>query len=86
MQELIIAILGAAGAIIALRAFDKYNLDKQQKRLEQKVGELEKKQAHLEGEQAQEDKETQQKVDEIEKEKNTKRSRESLVDWFQKRE
>ena len=85
MTELIVAVLGAGGAILALRLFDKYNIDKNQKKLEKKVAENDKKIAGLEGEQRQEDKETQRKVDEIENEKNDKPSGSSLADWFEKR-
>lgn len=85
MTELIVAVLGAAGAIIALRAFDKFNINKQQKRLEDKVKENDKKQAGLEGEQRQEDAETQRKVDEITNEQNEKPTGGDLADWFNKR-
>lgn len=85
MQELIVAILGAAGAIIALRAFDKYNINKHQKKLEDKVKENDKEIAGLEGEQKQEDKETQRKVDEINKEQNDKPTGSDLSDWFNRR-
>jgi 3-polyprenyl-4-hydroxybenzoate decarboxylase len=85
MTELIVAILGAAGAIVALRAFDKFNINKGQKKLEDKVKENDKKQAGLEGEQRQEDKETQRKVDEITKEQNDKPTGSDLSDWFNRR-
>ena len=85
MQELIIAVLGVAGLLIGIKLFDNYNIDKNQKKLENKVKENDKKIAGLEGEQRQEDKETQRKVDEITKEQNTKQSSSSLVDWFRSR-
>lgn len=85
MTELIVAILGAAGAIIALRAFDKFNIDRNQKKLEARVKENDKKIAGLEGEQKQEDKETQRKVDEINKEQNDKPTGSDLADWFNRR-
>jgi len=85
MTELIVAALGAGLGLIILRFFDKWNVDKNQKKLEDRVKENDKKQAHLEGEQAQEDKETGRKVDEIEKEQNDKPSGQSLSDWFNRR-
>lgn len=85
MQELLIAVLGAGGLIIALRTFDKYNVGRQQKKLELSSRDFAKIEATLRGEQKQEDKETKEKVDEIEQEKNTKQSADSLVDFFRKR-
>lgn len=85
MTELIVAILGAGGAIFLLRLFDKYNIDKHQKKLEAKVKENDKKIARLEGEQTQEDKETERKVDEITNEQNDKPSGDNLADWFNRR-
>jgi 3-polyprenyl-4-hydroxybenzoate decarboxylase len=85
MTELIVAILGAGGAILALRLFDKHNINKQQERLEKKVVENDKKIARLEGEQAQEDKQTKEKVDEIDREKNDKPSSSDLSAWFNRR-
>lgn len=85
MTELIVAVLGAAGAIIALRAFDKFNIDRNQKKLEARVKQNDKKIAGLEGEQKQEDKETKEQVDEITKEQNDKPSGQSLSDWFNRR-
>lgn len=85
MTELIVAVLGAGGAILLLRLFDKANIDKNQKKLEQKVAENEKQIARLEGEQAQEDKDTQNKVDEIEKEQNDSPTGSNLADWFNRR-
>lgn len=85
MQELLIAVLGAGGLIIALRTFDKSNVGRQQKKLELSSRDFAKIEATLRGEQKQEDKETMEKVDEIEQEKNTKQSADSLVDFFRKR-
>lgn len=85
MQELIIGIICAFGGIVLIRTFDRFNVNKGQKKLESKVKENDKKIAGIEGEQRQEDKETQRKVDEINKEQNDKPSGQSLSDWFNRR-
>lgn len=85
MQELIVALVGAGLGVIILRTFTNWNVNKNQKKLEDKVSDNDKKQAHLEGEQAQEDKETKEKVDAITDEQNTKLSGSSLADWFNRR-
>lgn len=85
MQDLVIAVLGVAGLLIGIKVFDNFNVNRGQKKLEDKVKENDKKQAGLEGEQRQEDKETQRKVDEITKEQNDKPSGQSLADWFNNR-
>lgn len=86
MTELIVAVLGAAGAIVALRAFDKFNIGRNQKKLETRVKENDKKIAGLEGEQKQEDKETKEKVDAIDKEKANNPTKSDLSDWFNRRQ
>jgi 3-polyprenyl-4-hydroxybenzoate decarboxylase len=85
MTELIVAVLGACGALVCLRLFDKARINKGQEKLNSKIKESDKTQARLEGEQAQEDKETQRKVDEITKEQNKKPTGQSLSDWFNSR-
>lgn len=85
MEQLIIAILGAAGALIVFRQFDKGRVSRKQTELDKKVKESDKTQARLEGEQAQEDKETQRKVDEITDEQNNKPTGSNLADWFNRR-
>lgn len=85
MQDLIYAALGVVAILIGVKAFDNFNVNRNQKNLEKKVSDNDKKQAGLEGEQRQEDKETQRRVDEIEKEKNDKPSGGSLADWFNNR-
>lgn len=85
MQELIIAIVCTFGGILAIKAFDNYNITKNQKKLEDKVKESDKAQARLEGQQEQEDKETQRRVDEITEEQNNKPNSSSLTDWFTRR-
>jgi len=85
MQELIVALVGAGLGVIILRTFTNWNVNKNQKKLENVVTENDKKQAHLEGEQAQEDKETKEKVDEITKEQNDKPTGSDLASWFNRR-
>ena len=85
MQELIVALVGAGLGVIILRVFTNWKVNKNQKKLEDKVTENDKKQAHLEGEQAQEDKETQEKVDDLEKQKNEKPTGSDLASWFSRR-
>lgn len=85
MQDLVIAVLGVAGLLIGIKVFDNFNVNRGQKKLEDKVKENDKKQAGLEGEQRQEDAETQRKVDEITNEQNDKPTGQSLTDWFNRR-
>ena len=85
MIELLVALLGAGGALILLRLFDKQSIDKHQKKLEKEVSDIKAKQARLEGEQAQEDKETKEKIDAIDKEKNEELVGDRLVDFFRNR-
>jgi xanthosine utilization system XapX-like protein len=85
MQDLVIAVLGVAGILIGIKVFDNINVNRNQKKLEDKVKKNDKKIAGLEGEQRQEDKETQRKVDEINKEQNDKPTGNDLADWFNKR-
>lgn len=85
MQDLVIAVLGVAGLLIGIKAFDNYNVNKHQKQLEKKVSDNDKKQAGLEGEQRQEDKETKRKVNDITKEQNSTPTKSDLADWFNRR-
>jgi xanthosine utilization system XapX-like protein len=85
MQDLVIAVLGVAGILIGIKVFDNINVNRNQKKLEDKVKKNDKKIAGLEGEQRQEDKETQRKVDEINKEQNDKPEGKDLADWFNRR-
>lgn len=85
MTELIVAAISAGAGLILLRVFDKWNVDRNQKKLEARVSEIQKKQATLEGEQKQEDAQTKKEVDEITNEQNEKPDGRDLADWFNRR-
>lgn len=85
MDQIIVALLGVIGLLFAYRGFDKWNIDRNQNKLEKKVSDNDKTQAGLEGEQRQEDKETKRKVDEIDKEKANNPNGSDLADWFNRR-
>lgn len=83
--QVIVAVVGAGAGLFLLHLFDKYNVDKNQTKLEKTVADIKQKQANIESAQDQEDKQSQEKVDEINKEETDKPTGSNLADWFDKR-
>lgn len=85
IEKLSIGLGAGIVGLLLMRFLGGYFINKGQAELEKTVTDNDKKIAGLEGEQKQEDKETQEKVNDIEKEKNTEQTTDSLVDFFRNR-
>jgi Skp family chaperone for outer membrane proteins len=84
-MEILVAVLGAAGALFIFQAFGRYSATKGQEDLKKKIAQKEADIAKLNGEISAKEKETQDKVDAITKEQEKPITTDDLVKFFNNR-
>ena len=84
-MDLVVVLFGAIGGLFLLSQFNKFNNNKKQNELEQKVKSIKEKTAELTKASAEEEKKTQGTVNEITKEQNIELVGNALADFFNNR-